>query len=103
MTIYVFVYLHKFSENLFSLQQDTSGQVLSLAFKPKKTLQAQSEIPYEKFHQDDFKRAYMLNYYSSCTYVNKQPCLLKLDLLANKSVLGVCTSAKTSEYSNSCE
>lgn len=38
----------------------------------ERTLKPQSEIPYETFQQSTFKRAYMINHYSCCTYINNQ-------------------------------
>ena len=39
------------------------------------------EIPYEKFQQNRFERAYMVSYCSCCSCVNSMPSSLKLELL----------------------
>ena len=37
---------------------------------PREAFKVKSEIPYKKFQQSRFKRAYVINYYSYYTYIN---------------------------------
>ena len=57
------------------------GECLAWLLILERLLKIQSEVPHKTFQQSRFKRVYVVNHYSCCTYVNNQAKFIESRLI----------------------
>ena len=72
---------------LYLLQTKLVGECLAWLLILERLLKIQSEVSHKKFLQSRFKRVYVVNHYSCCTYVNNQAKFIESRLILWKKLV----------------